>query len=187
MHMPSPKQIAYSEVSSEMIEKHRPLVRSILARSGLLGEPEDLIQEGMIGLLEALVRYDPARGTQFSTYAHVWIRKRMFDWTQDRGATIRIPKYLRKHRSPPETVMIDDLRYEPAAEPIKVEESLELARLLGMLPARTRRAIVLTYLEGRSQREVGRLLGLTGEAVRQIVNKGIAHLQSVVQMEGRNG
>ena len=47
---------------------------------------EDLVQEGQIGLLLAIDRYDPSRGTRFSTYAAFWMRAYML-------------RYLERHRS----------------------------------------------------------------------------------------
>ncbi len=38
---------------------------------------DDLVQEGLLGVLEAQTRYDPSKGTQFSSYALFWIRKRI--------------------------------------------------------------------------------------------------------------
>jgi RNA polymerase sporulation-specific sigma factor len=54
----------------ELIKKHLPLVRSLVKRyRGEFAEEDDLFQVGCIGLLKALKRYDPERGTAFTTYA----------------------------------------------------------------------------------------------------------------------
>ncbi len=62
-----------------LLIKHKPLVLK-LARPLYLtyGEKEDLIQEGMIGLYHAIVRFQPETGAKFSTFAHTCIQHQMF-------------------------------------------------------------------------------------------------------------
>lgn len=54
----------------------------------------DLIQEGNLGLLEAVDRYDPGRGTRFSTCAVYWIRHSIQRALDNHSKTIRIPVYV---------------------------------------------------------------------------------------------
>lgn len=54
----------------------------------------DLIQEGNLGLMEAVDRYDPGRGTRFSTCAVYWIRHYILRALQNHSKTIRIPVYV---------------------------------------------------------------------------------------------
>ncbi|MNX42613.1 RNA polymerase sigma factor SigA [compost metagenome] len=59
------------------------------------GEPlDDLAQEGNIGLLKAVDRYDWRRGFRFSTYATWWIRQQISRYIADKARTIRIPVHL---------------------------------------------------------------------------------------------
>jgi RNA polymerase sigma factor (sigma-70 family) len=53
----------------------------------------DLVQEGMFGLIRAVERFDPNRGTKFSTFGTLWIRQALQRALQDKGSTIRIPVY----------------------------------------------------------------------------------------------
>jgi RNA polymerase primary sigma factor len=54
----------------------------------------DLIQEGNLGLIRAIELFDHHRGNRFSTYAHYWIRSFIREAIRNKGAMVRIPKYL---------------------------------------------------------------------------------------------
>lgn len=59
------------------------------------GEPlDDLAQEGNIGLLKAVDRYDWRRGFRFSTYATWWIRQQISRYVADKARTIRVPVHI---------------------------------------------------------------------------------------------
>jgi RNA polymerase primary sigma factor len=79
-----------------LIERNLRLVVSVAVRYRRFGVPlEDLIQEGNIGLIEAVERFDPERGNRFSSYA-VWrIRKAIQKAVATQSRTVRVPRTTR--------------------------------------------------------------------------------------------
>ena len=75
------------------------LIRSIASHYGNLGLPlDDLVQEGALGFLDAVDRYDPGRGASFETYARFRIRSAIRNALTDKGRLIRLPKQVVERR-----------------------------------------------------------------------------------------
>ncbi len=90
------KNKAESEAAREqMIRSNLRLVISIAKRYSNMGLPfSDLVEEGNIGLMRAVEKFNPERGYRFSTYASWWIKQAIMRSLSNQGKTIRIPVYM---------------------------------------------------------------------------------------------
>ncbi len=115
----------YYEAYQELIRRNLKLVVSVAKHYiGRGNSFLDLIQEGNVGLLRAVSKFDPTRGFKFSTYATWWIRQSVSRSIADQARTIRIPVHvfetvtqlLRIRRR-----LTQELEHEPSLKEIALE------------------------------------------------------------------
>jgi RNA polymerase primary sigma factor len=124
-----------------LIEKNLRLVVSVAVRYRGSGVPlDDLIQEGNVGLIEAVERFDPERGTRFASYA-VWrIRKAVQKAAADQSRPIRVPRYA-KDRLGALLRTRAELRAELGREPGEEESASKLGWTAAEVRASLRAAV----------------------------------------------
>jgi RNA polymerase primary sigma factor len=157
---------------------------------------DDLQQAGMIALIKAAERFDPARGFKFSTYAVFWIRHFVGRLIEDHSVSVRVPIFLQHRRRKAGelprcsvksldratghrhgTIGLDegttylDLLASPGPENDRdALPDMTLEELIAATPALT--ANDRAVLRGRAQdltlKEIGHQLGICRERVRQI-------------------
>jgi RNA polymerase primary sigma factor len=232
------KDLGDEAAKRRLIESNLRLVMSIARNYVNSGVPLlDLIQEGNLGLIRAVEKFDGSRGFKLSTYATWWIRQAITRAIADQGRTIRLPVHVvdqvrRVTRA--RRVLLQRLGRDPLPEELAVEagfpakrvtellelvedpvsletpvgegdsmygdlledtnsdlpevvtaerlREVEITEALEKLAPRMRRVIELRYgLAGekpRSLEEVGSLLGVTRERVRQLEASAFRELQA---------
>ncbi|SHH62028.1 RNA polymerase sporulation-specific sigma factor [Sporobacter termitidis DSM 10068] len=164
------------KAEEELISEYSRLVK-ICARPYFLagGDSEDLIQEGMLGLLSAVRHYDPARDVRFKTYAEFCIRRRLYSAIKSASRFKHIPLNDYVSLESPEldengTLGMFFLR-DPEESVIARERVDEITDCLYGSLSRFESRILGLYLEGMSYEEMAAKVNKTPKSVDNAVQR----------------
>lgn len=155
-----------TDALAQLISHFLPVIKAKSGRYSLVGlEQDDFIQEGLIGLFNAVKNYDPARGASFDTYARRCIHSRMVECLSASLAQKHLP--LRDY------LPIDSLEHaagpDSDGDPLEVylqqeEELLRRQKIKTLLSGLEQETITL-YLSGLSYEEMAQRLHCSTKAV----------------------
>lgn len=152
----------------KLVESNMRLVINIARTYHSRAVPlEDLIQEGAIGLIQAVQRFDPDKGFRFSTYATHWVRQAIGRAIDNKAKAIRLPAHIVQTLRKVERLkaeMTDDLGREPSLDILARECGLDPLRLQAMM-ASAQEVLSLDMKVGEAENStLGSLLRAGGSA-----------------------
>ena len=175
-----------------IIDKYKDMVR-IKARSMyILGaEPEDLIQEGMIGLFKAIRDYDMGRDASFATFATLCVNRQMYNAIQAAGRQKHMPLnsyislYGEKDGSDgqetglPDSV-VSSLDLNPEQLVIDRENVKDLEKAIDESLSKMEKQVLELSMTGMSYTEIARVLGVDEKSTDNALQRARAKVKKLV-------
>jgi RNA polymerase sporulation-specific sigma factor len=163
-----------------LVLRYARLVR-ILARPYFLagGDSEDLIQEGMVGLLKAVREYDPSKNASFRTYAELCIRSRLYSAIRTAAQDKHVPLNRYIPFEHPQLQELTDRAVaqafskadDPEALLLQKEAHGELMDLIEASLSKLERAVLELYLQGLSYSKIATEADCSVKAVDNAVQR----------------
>jgi RNA polymerase primary sigma factor len=146
----------------QMIRANLRLVVKIAHDYAGLGLPLlDLISEGNIGLMKGVERFDPSRGTKFSTYGAWWIKQSVRRALANQSKTIRLPVHLVDKLAKMRRIAIqlfDELGREPTDEELAKECGVSAAKISQLRRVSMRPTSLNAFVGDEADAELGDLI-----------------------------
>jgi RNA polymerase primary sigma factor len=177
------------EARWRFVEANQRLVTTVAKRFRGHGlDFEDLIQEGNLGLIRAVERFDPERGLRFSTYAVWWIRQAIQRAIEERGRLIRLPSHAAEDAARLWRV-VDQLAIDLERTPDLTEAArvsgLDTGRALELAQVTLRPVSLESTVDGNGEISLGDLLAGASEspeneveraAIAEVIQRGLDQL-----------
>jgi RNA polymerase sporulation-specific sigma factor len=171
------------ECRRRLIEQYQPLVVKALARWRANEEIlMDLVQEGTIGLIEAVENFEPERGVAFSLYAVHRIRGRMLNYLEKETKTARVSLDTSWVSEDGNSLFdtMPDLAM-PVAEIAEQNFLMDQMRsAMERLPHKERLALCGVYLEEQEPRQVASTLQITPSHLSRLQKQGIRRVRGML-------
>ncbi len=174
----------YREQSDEkarrlLIESYQPLVFRTAAPYRSMQNIMDILQEGTVGLIEAVEKYDPCHGAAFSLYAVHRIRGRMQDFLRREG---RMESCIQE-RSGDELLPGEALKDTAPSlqEQAEIHEMIrQLRKAMERLPAKERTVLEGVYFKSEEVRDVAEELNLSISHIYRLQKSGIRRVRGML-------
>ena len=162
-----------------LVERYMRLVRSC-ARPLFLagGDSEDLIQEGMFGILSAIRQFDPKAGASFRTFAEHCVRTRLLSAVKSASRLKHLPlndglslEQLSEDSDAHISAMSEILRQNPEDLILARERTEELYAELSQCLSKLEKQVLDLYLKGLSYREIAQVLKRDEKAIDNAVQR----------------
>lgn len=167
---------------NDLVIRYRYIVFRCMKGYGLVRNlrDSDLYSVGLIGLLKAIRTFDPERGVPFAAYAYGGVRKGMSNWFVKRNRQLRMPLLGDDEAFD----SVEDYR-EPATDILveKADRAVLLRRVLEMVPERWRTVLWLRTVDGKTLEEIGEVLGVTRERVRQLYLNALGRIRRIIALK----
>lgn len=204
---PEAAKILYGRYRAYLYTLTKDVMKSLHGRQFV--SMEDLLQSAVLGLLYAVNTFDPSYNTKFITYLTLLVKREIlkearrhmpitpprtvFEVTDDESKSA-LEQYLETcnfislshpvELSDSEEAVYIDVEDERSSFEEDVIRRSTIARLLSCLSQRERQVIELHFFEDKSVAEISKIIGRTPVTVRNIINRAIARMKSLVEKGG---
>lgn len=164
------------EARQSLIEHYQPLVFREAMKYGLQEAVTlDLIQEGTVGLMEAVERYDPSLGVAFSLYALHRVRGRMLNFLRKNGAEVLLEDG--EEEKVFLTEAIPDTAFESADKSVL---NMAVSHAVSRLPMKEQDVIRRVYLDEQTAAETADAMDVSTAYVYRLEKRGIRRLRGML-------
>ena len=164
------------EARQSLIEHYQPLVFREAMKYGLQEAVTlDLIQEGTVGLMEAVERFDPSQGVAFSLYALHRVRGRMLNFLRRNGSEVLLDDG--EEEKVFLTEAIPDTAFESADKSVL---NMAVSHAVSRLPVKEQDVIRRVYLNEQTAQETAHAMDVSTAYVYRLEKRGIHRLRGML-------